>query len=124
MSVLAKGWAAADPATNHDRGARAVSDFRYRMANAGTSGLVLFAIVGSVILLATVNVAHLLMARALARGPGVLLLDEPLAALDAHTKSAVRAELHDLQVLRFVPGTHHVITRFPESNDGGSGGFP
>ena len=73
VSVLAKGWAAADPASNHDRGARAVSDFRYRMANAGTSGLVLFAIVASVVLLATVNVAHLLLARALARGPEVAL---------------------------------------------------
>ena len=73
VSVLAKGWAAADPARNHDRDARAVSDFRYRMANAGTSGLVLFAIVASVILLATVNVAHLLLARALARGPEVAL---------------------------------------------------
>jgi molybdate transport system ATP-binding protein len=35
------------------------------------------------------------LARALAREPAELLLDEPLAALDAHTKDTVRGELHD-----------------------------
>lgn len=73
VAAIASSLQAADPADNHGRGARSLSDFRYRMKNAGTSGLVLLAIVGGVVLLSTVNVAHLLMARALGRAPEVAM---------------------------------------------------
>jgi ABC-type sulfate/molybdate transport systems ATPase subunit len=36
------------------------------------------------------------LARAIARDPALLLLDEPLSALDAHTRAGVRAELREL----------------------------
>src|SRR5579863_2809081 len=73
VAVTAKALEGADPKDNRGRGARAVSDFKYRMDQAGTTGLVLFAIVGGVVLLGTVNLAQLMMARALARSPEVAL---------------------------------------------------
>jgi predicted permease len=72
-AAVARALLADDPLNNHGRGARAVSDFSYRMSRAGTSGVLLFAIVVGVVLLAVVNVAHLLFSRALARAPEVAL---------------------------------------------------
>ncbi|MDR3723924.1 MAG: ADOP family duplicated permease [Terracidiphilus sp.] len=63
----------ADPTYNHNRGARALTDFTYRVNRAGATGIVLFAIVAGVVLLSTVNVAHLLLARALTRRPEIAL---------------------------------------------------
>ncbi|MFA7324473.1 MAG: ABC transporter ATP-binding protein [Candidatus Nanopelagicales bacterium] len=51
------------------------------------------------------------LARALAIEPEVLLLDEPLAALDAQTKEALRPEL--AQRLRAFPGTTVLVTHDP-----------
>ncbi|MGC1423797.1 MAG: ADOP family duplicated permease [Terracidiphilus sp.] len=73
VAAIAGSLAAADPANNLGRGARAISDLRYRLQSAGASGVVLFAIVAGVLLLSTVNVAHLLMARAFSRYSEVAL---------------------------------------------------
>ncbi len=43
------------------------------------------------------------VARALGRDPAVLLLDEPLSALDAHTRTSVREELADILATLRIP---------------------
>lgn len=43
------------------------------------------------------------VARALGRDPQVLLLDEPLSALDAHTRTAVREELAEILATLAIP---------------------
>jgi predicted permease len=73
VTAIAKALETADRKANRGRGARAVGDFKYRMAQAGTTGIVLFAIVGCVVLLGTVNLAQLMLARSLARGSEVAL---------------------------------------------------
>jgi len=73
VEAVASALAVSDPVHNQNRGARVVSDFRYRMNQAGTSGLVLIGIVCGVILLSVTNMAHLLLARALTRGAEIAL---------------------------------------------------
>ena len=62
-SRLARNW----PESNRGRGARAISDFAYRIENARVFGLAFLAFVLLVLVMSTVNVANLLLARASAR---------------------------------------------------------
>ena len=73
VAAIAKALEATYPQANRGRGARAVGDSSYRMDRAGTTGLVLFAIVGCVVLLGAVNLAQIMLARALSRAPQVAL---------------------------------------------------
>jgi putative ABC transport system permease protein len=52
------------PATNHGRHARCISDFHYRLEQAGTIGFAVLAIVLLVVAISSVNVANLLLSRA------------------------------------------------------------
>ena len=61
---MAQNW----PATNKGRRATVVSDLHYRMAKAGSNGIALLAIVFLVVMISSVNVANLLLARAGIRG--------------------------------------------------------
>ena len=68
IETLGRRMAETWPATNRGRRGMVISDFRYRMEQAGTTGLVLIAIVLLVVMISSVNVANLLLARAGVRG--------------------------------------------------------
>jgi putative ABC transport system permease protein len=68
IETLGRRMAEMRPATNRGRRAMLISDFRYRMEQAGTTGLALIAIVLLVVMISSVNVANLLLARAGIRG--------------------------------------------------------
>ncbi len=60
------------------------------------------------------------LARALIKRPRVLLLDEPLSALDAKLREAMRSELAQLQQ----HGRHHLPLRHPRPGRGAGHGQP
>ncbi|HSB15581.1 MAG TPA: ABC transporter permease [Bryobacteraceae bacterium] len=64
LTSIASNLARAYPATNKGRTVRVESDRAHRMRAAGSFSLVLMALVGAVLLLASMNVAILLLARA------------------------------------------------------------
>ncbi len=68
VQAIAQRMADQSPSTNRGRRAVAVSDLGYRLEQAGTNGIALFAIVALVVLISSVNVANLLLSRAGARG--------------------------------------------------------
>jgi len=73
VAAVSSALQASDPANNRGRGARAESDLSYRLELAGVAAFVVFGIVAGVVLLAIVNVAHLLLARGLARESDIAL---------------------------------------------------
>lgn len=63
VELIARRLASEWPTTNRGRNARIVSDLSYRLELAGTKGLVLLSAVLLLVLLSSVNVAYLLLAR-------------------------------------------------------------
>ncbi len=63
VELIARRLASEWPATNRGRNGRVVSDLSYRLELAGTKGLVLLCAVLLLVLLSSVNVANLLLAR-------------------------------------------------------------
>jgi predicted permease len=67
VELIARRLASEWPATNRGRNARVVSDLSYRLELAGTKGLILLSAVLLLVLLSSVNVANLLLARGAGR---------------------------------------------------------
>ncbi len=68
VEAIAQRMAETSPSTNRDRRATVISDFDYRLDQAGANAVALLAIVALVVLISSVNVANLLLSRAGLRG--------------------------------------------------------
>jgi putative ABC transport system permease protein len=68
MSSIARSLELSHPDSNRAHSISVITDLRYRLQTAGSTGALLFAVVGLVVVLCVVNVANLLLARGLARG--------------------------------------------------------
>jgi putative ABC transport system permease protein len=63
LSLIAAQLAGSYPGSNHNIGMRVVPDFQYRVRSTGEFGLLLTVVIGFILLMACVNVAHLLLAQ-------------------------------------------------------------
>jgi predicted permease len=63
LSLIAAQLARSFPGSNHNIGMQAIADFKYRVRSTGDFGLLLLVIIGFILLMACVNVAHLLLAQ-------------------------------------------------------------
>ena len=68
LRAVVSGLARDLPATSTGRSARAVSDFDYRMETGGTNALALITLVFFVVVITVVNVANLMVSRAVSQG--------------------------------------------------------
>lgn len=66
VEAIAQRMAETSPSTNRDRRATVISDFDYRLDQAGANAVALLAIVALVVLISSVNVANLLLSQACA----------------------------------------------------------
>ena len=95
VDPLARRLASEWPATNRGRNARVVPDMRYRLEQAGTQGLVLLSAVLLLVLLSSVNVANLLLARGAYRAKEMAIR----LSLGAHRGRVVRQLMTENTVL-------------------------
>lgn len=108
MEIIAANMAEAYPQTNNARGATAVSIIDEIIGNLRPSILILFAIVNLVLLIACVNIANLLIARAARRQREIALR----IVLGADRKRLIQQLLTESLLLSLIGGIVGVILAF------------